>query len=500
LVNNSDSVSKILEQMTQDPFAKSLGIELLEIAPGFSRAMMVLRPHMVNFMGVPHGGAIFTLADVALAAACNHLGGRAIALGVNIYYLSVASVGARLIAEATEVSAGKRTVLLQVTVNTEDGRPIAHAQGMGYIRGGATAPQRIEAAQVSKPPQSSAAADVDPAAVSRLALRYQSSALLLCACELDVFAHLASEPLTAQEVAQRCATQPEATRRLLDACAAFGLVEKAGFRYSNSSLADAFLVKGRPGFMGDLVAYAAGQYPLWARLRDVVRDSRPVAPQTAKAILEMGDEERRTFIMGLHGFALKPAELMADTLDLSRRARLLDVGGGPGTYSAFLAQKNPHLQAVVFDLAPVVEIAQEVIQSLNVEDQVKVHAGDYREDPLGTGYDVVLLSNILQIEKIETCMLLLNKAYDALVPGGLLLINGVMCNADGIKSKAQALSDCMFLLVYPEGRVYSSQEISGWVTGIGFQDVKVCPLGRTPMTLICAEKPCRSAPPMPKPC
>lgn len=122
----------VAEFMRGDKFAQSLGIELLEMRPGYARAAMTLAPHMVNGHGLPHGGAIFSLADFAFAVACNSHGQTALALSMDIHYLSVAPVGGRLIAEAEEVSLSRRTGLYRMTVSTADGRRIAELHGMAY--------------------------------------------------------------------------------------------------------------------------------------------------------------------------------------------------------------------------------------------------------------------------------------------------------------------------------------------------------------------------------
>jgi acyl-CoA thioesterase len=80
---------------------------------------------MVNFQGAPHGGVIFTLADVAFAGACNAYGEDAVALSVTIDFLAQAPVGAVLVAEAHERRQGRRAGFYEVTVTTEDGRPVA---------------------------------------------------------------------------------------------------------------------------------------------------------------------------------------------------------------------------------------------------------------------------------------------------------------------------------------------------------------------------------------
>jgi len=121
--------------MQRDGFARSLGIELLELRPGYARTAMTISPYMVNAHGLPQGGAIFTLADFAFAAACNSHGQMALALSMDSHFLSAAPIGARLIAEAVEEHLGRRTGLYWMTVTTEEGQLIASLHGMAYRKG-----------------------------------------------------------------------------------------------------------------------------------------------------------------------------------------------------------------------------------------------------------------------------------------------------------------------------------------------------------------------------
>jgi acyl-CoA thioesterase len=93
---------------------------------------VTVREHMLNFHGIPHGGAIFSLADAAFAAASNSYGQTAVALSVSIHYLAAVPVGTRLYAEATEESLGNRTALYRLAVSTEEGTLVALAHGMVY--------------------------------------------------------------------------------------------------------------------------------------------------------------------------------------------------------------------------------------------------------------------------------------------------------------------------------------------------------------------------------
>ena len=122
----------VFRKISQDPFAKWMGIELQELRPGYSRVAMTFTPQMVNFHGIPHGGAIFSLADAAFAAAGNSHGQAAVALSMTIQYLAAAEPGKRLIAEAQELRKGNRTGFYQITVKTEAGDLVAACQAVVY--------------------------------------------------------------------------------------------------------------------------------------------------------------------------------------------------------------------------------------------------------------------------------------------------------------------------------------------------------------------------------
>lgn len=121
---------QIFRKISQDPFAKLMGIELLELRPGYSRVAMTVTPRMVNFHGIPHGGVIFSLADAAFAAASNSHGQTAVALSMTIHYLAATSDGARLVAEAQELRKGNRAGFYQITVKTEGGDFVATCQAV----------------------------------------------------------------------------------------------------------------------------------------------------------------------------------------------------------------------------------------------------------------------------------------------------------------------------------------------------------------------------------
>lgn len=126
---------RVRSEISRDPYGGWLGIELIELAPGYCRAALRLAPQMVNFQGNPHGGAIFSLADYAFGAACNAHGEAAVALSVTIQFLAAPPPGARLVAEARAERQGRRAGFYAVTVTADDGTVVAACRAVSLRRG-----------------------------------------------------------------------------------------------------------------------------------------------------------------------------------------------------------------------------------------------------------------------------------------------------------------------------------------------------------------------------
>jgi acyl-CoA thioesterase len=114
-----------------DAFARETGIELLDVSPGRARVKMEITERHKNSHGTVHGGAIFTLADTAFAAASNSHGIPAAAINATISYMKAARSGI-LYAEAAEFSKNPKLAVYDVRVTDENGENIALFQGMVY--------------------------------------------------------------------------------------------------------------------------------------------------------------------------------------------------------------------------------------------------------------------------------------------------------------------------------------------------------------------------------
>ncbi|HOQ75444.1 MAG TPA: PaaI family thioesterase [Thermoclostridium sp.] len=116
-----------------DEFARFIGLQLVTVEPGYAVVRMEVKPHHLNGVGSVQGGAIFTLADYAFAAACNSGGNATLGINANISYFRIPK-GRVLTAEAREVSTTNRLCTYSVDVFDEDNVLIARLTATGYIK------------------------------------------------------------------------------------------------------------------------------------------------------------------------------------------------------------------------------------------------------------------------------------------------------------------------------------------------------------------------------
>ena len=319
----------------------------------------------------------------------------------------------------------------------------------------------------------------DPANIMRLATGYWDSATLLAANALGIFGALADSRKTAEEIAAALNLDVRAAVLLLDACAALGLLAKDAAdgveTYRNTPEAAAFLVPGSPGYLGGAIRWGGDQYAAWGRLAQSVQSGLPAMPPEQH--LGADAEQTRRFVLGMHNRALGVARAVLHFIPLENATHLLDVGGGPGTYSVLLAQKYPSLHAVVLDLPAVVAIADELIAEAGVGDRVTTQAGNAVQDDYGTAtYNAILFSGVLHQMNGATIQRMFAKARKALRPGGKVFVSDMMLDATKTQPAFSALFSLQMLLTSAEGAVFSTLECSNWLTSAGFHDITIRPL------------------------
>ncbi len=260
---------------------------------------------------------------------------------------------------------------------------------------------------------------------------------------------------------------------LLNACVALGLLEKTDGAYRNSPLSAAFLVPGGPAYMGNAVRYSDDLYATWGQLEQALREGRP--PLAAEAYLGDDPERTRHFVYGMHNRALGIGNALAGLVDLDGRKRLLDIGGGPGTYSALFCRRYPGLRAKVLDLPDVVALAEEILASLDARDVVETVPGDYHATEFPVGNDAVLISGVLHRETEANSRALIRRAAAALEPGGILIVSDVLADAGGAGPLFATLFGLNMMLTAPDGGVHAAGDIAAWMQEAGLAGVETRP-------------------------
>src|SRR5660398_300675 len=130
--DKNNELARVLGKLKSDSYASFLGVRITKIERGYAKAEVTVAERMLNFNEVAHGGFIYSLADVAFAAACNSYNQTAVALSFHIPYRRPVTIGMRLIAEASEETSGKTTALYKIVVRTDGQRIVAICEGLAY--------------------------------------------------------------------------------------------------------------------------------------------------------------------------------------------------------------------------------------------------------------------------------------------------------------------------------------------------------------------------------
>ncbi|NOT46029.1 MAG: methyltransferase domain-containing protein [Acidobacteria bacterium] len=337
--------------------------------------------------------------------------------------------------------------------------------------------------------QGPGAALPNPALIMRLAMAHRSSMVLFAATDLGVFTALGDGPRTAAEIAEATGTVTEPLRMLLEAAAAEGLLTVAEGRYENTPMAAAFLRRDTPAYIGNVLKYAENLYQPWGSLAQLVRTGRPVIDP--ESILGDDKAKTRAFVFAMHERAQGLSAVLPHGADFSGRRRLLDVGGGPGTYSIGLVKRTPGLSSTVMDLPGVLEVTREIVHDSGCDDRISLVPGDYRTTEFGTGFDAVLLSGMMHRETPATCLALLRKAFAALEPGGMVVVSDVFFEDDTRTTPPFSLYFALnMMLTSEEGSAHAKTQMVAWMQEAGFSGVDLRPLPPpNPHTLVVGTRP-----------
>lgn len=296
---------------------------------------------------------------------------------------------------------------------------------------------------------------------------YWTGCAIQAGVRLDLFSILRDHCYDAREMGEMAGTDPRATGLLLDALAAVGLLDKKDGGYTNTLFARKFLVKDSPAYMGHIVLHHHHILDGWAQLDEAVKTGKKVARR------QYGEElERQSFLLGMFNLAMGIAPQIASIFDMSGRRRLLDLGGGPGTYAIHFCLANPELTAVILDRPTTKSFANQTVGRFNLSERIAFVAGDFTVDPLlGGPYDVAWLSHILHSNSSAEAQLCIDKTVAVMEPGGTILVHDFILNDAKDGPEFPALFSLNMLVGTENGRSYSRVEIFDMLAQAGVAEI-----------------------------
>jgi SAM-dependent methyltransferase len=324
------------------------------------------------------------------------------------------------------------------------------------------------AIDISSPNQTDASGtSVDPEPILRVAYGFMATKHLFAASELGLFEALADSPTTIDGLAARTGLTPRAARISADAMVALGLLERDRDTYRNSQAAAVFLSGRGPADLRPLLKF-------WDKI------SYPASIEMAEAlargpsteIFELNDELQEVASAGIEAILAGPAAALPRTFDCSGHRRLIDVGGGTGSWSIAVAQAYPHIDATVFERSTVAEVARKRIESAGLASRVDVVVGDAMSGALPSGYDVVLIANLIHYWSPDENRALLRRVRSAAQPGSSLLLADFWTDPTHTQPPQAALIAGEFAVHLRKGDVYSVDEVRGWLEETGWRFIQ----------------------------
>ncbi len=325
------------------------------------------------------------------------------------------------------------------------------------------------------------------------------SQVLFACVKLDLFELLARKPRTVAEIAQHAKLTDEATLRLLRAAASLDLLQARG---KDQSGADRFglgqtgaAMRANPGVKAMIehhsMFYADMADPL-ALLRGEAGATKlssywPYAGGGDPASLAAGDVAPYTDLMATSQQFV--ATDVLDAYDVSRHRRLMDVGGGDGSFLRSAAARAPELALTLFDLPAVVETARPRFAAAGLAGRVSLVGGSFSHDPLPRGADLATLVRIAHDHGDDTVQALLAAIFAALEPGGTLLIAEPLAGDADSAPMADAYFG-FYLLAMGKGRARKPAELMAMLIRAGFVEPRQIATPRPLLSgLIQARKP-----------
>jgi SAM-dependent methyltransferase len=296
---------------------------------------------------------------------------------------------------------------------------------------------------------------------------FQAATIVLAANHAGIFRTLCLAPLDSEELAKRLKLDRRAVATVTDALVCLGALEREGGLLSVPKHLVSTLDPSSATSRTHALDHQWHVLQRWARLDSVLETGEPIPRMR-------DDEERlRAFILGMADMARRGAASLWSAADLSGRAHLVDVGGGPGELALGALERFPGLVATVFDLPAVLPIAREYAAGRGLGKRIRFAPGDALRDDIPP-CDAALVSSLLHSYGPDGVKKIARHVAAGLKPGGLVLIREFMWDDEAHSGPlTAALFAVNMLSGTPDGRCWAASELQAIFGTAGFAEWKL---------------------------
>jgi SAM-dependent methyltransferase/biotin operon repressor len=310
------------------------------------------------------------------------------------------------------------------------------------------------------------------ARLRELSWGYRPALLILTANRLRLFDALSDRPVSARGLARKLELDRRALVIILDALTALGLLIKQKDAYRCRTDVKELLVTDGARFKGNILDHRFNVLERWMDLPRVVKQGGPAKLMRSRR----SPREWREFILGMEDVARESIDPFLEAMNLEGRRRLIDLGGGPGTYTIALCRRYRELEAILYDLPETVAIARKQILEAGLDGRIETAAGDYMNDDIGRGFDAALLSNIIHSLSGKEFLMLARKVFRALDEGGIIVVREFRLDENRTSPTGSALFAVNMLVSTDGGNCYTPSEIKKTLGRAGFERFRILPV------------------------
>jgi len=316
--------------------------------------------------------------------------------------------------------------------------------------------------------------------IFQVASGFMASKHLYVANEVGLFKHLADGPVTLDELSQRIGVPCHNIRVLADAMVVIGFVERQGDSYQNGPVASTFLSGRTAADLRPLLRFWNKiSYPAWVHLEETIRTSRP-------AVGHLEEELTKIVSEGVEALTSGAAMALRMIHDFRQHRRVLDLGGGTGSFLVALLRQHQGLEATLFDVPDVAAIARQRLASNPLMKHVKIVEGDIFKDPIPPEHDVILVANVVHLLSPAHNRELLRRIREQIANKTRLLLVDLWTDPTHTQPTFGALLAGEFMIASGEGASYGVEEMRVWLQENGWRVLEHKSLAG-PASLIVAE-------------